>query len=87
MGRDERGDLRVLPGARFCLLKKGDILGVRPWPAALDVLDPEGVEALGPPELVVDGKIDALPLAAIAQGGVVDFNFGCHIGRINAGKM
>ena len=48
------------------------VLGVGARPAALDVLDTEVVELLGDPQLVVDGERQALLLAAVPQGGVVD---------------
>ena len=49
-----------------------DVLGVGAGPASLDEGDPEVVELLGHPELVVDRERQALLLAAVAQDGVED---------------
>ena len=56
------------------LLEELDVLGVRARPAALDVVDAEGVEPLGDAQLVGDREGDAFALGAVAQGGVVDFD-------------
>jgi len=58
--------------------KKLDILGVGPRPAAFNVVHPESVQSLGNAELVHDGKVHAFALAAIAQGRIVDLDFGSH---------
>ena len=46
------------------------VLGVGPRPTAFDEGDPEMVELLGYPQLVVDGEREALLLGPVPQGGV-----------------
>ena len=46
------------------------VLGVGGRPAALDVVDAEGVEQPRDAELVLDGEAQALALRAVAQRGV-----------------
>ena len=50
--------------------EEGAVGGVGAGPAALDVVEAEGVEGLGDAELVLDGEVDALALLAVAEGGV-----------------
>jgi hypothetical protein len=50
-------------------------------------MHPERVELFGNPELVHDGEIDAFTLAAVAQGGVVDFDFGFGASLHKAGQL
>ena len=58
--------------------KKLDVLGIAARPAALDVMDAEGIELLGDAEFVQHRKVDALTLGAIPQGRVIDFNLWFH---------
>ena len=50
------------------------VLGVGPGPPTFDEGDPEVVELLGHPQLVVDGQGEALLLGAVPQGGVEDID-------------
>jgi len=72
--RAECGELRVFKFDRFRSLEKLDVLRVRSGPASLNVVHAELVEALRDAELVEAGKLKALALGAVAQGGVVDLN-------------
>jgi len=49
-------------------------------------MDPEVIEFFRNTKLIESGKIDAFALAAIAQGCIVDFNFGCHKTATRAGR-
>src|SRR5580704_10729268 len=60
------------------LLEKFDVLWIGPRPAALNVMDAEGIEFFGNTQLIQDGKVDAFALAAVAQGRIVYFDFGFH---------
>ena len=60
------------------LVKVADILGVGAGPAALDIINAQFIQQARDMQLVGQGKGDALALAAIAQGGVVDGDFGSH---------
>ncbi len=83
---DQRGKSRIVgrrhpcplghaEGDEFCarralLGKEGGVGRVGAGIAALDIIDAELVEQLGDGDLVLDGKVDARRLLAIAQGGV-----------------
>ena len=56
-----------------------EVLGIGQRIAALDEIDAQLVEPLGDVQLVLQGEVDALALAAVAQGGVVDVD-ACHGG-------
>ena len=56
------------------LREKFDVFGIAPGPAAFDVMNSKGVDAFGNAELVRDREIDALALAAVTQGRIVDFH-------------
>ena len=74
-------------GQRQLLLGPGeelDVLGVGPGPAALDERDPEVVELLGHPQLVVDREREALLLAAVPQNGVEDVD---GLGQLGDGEV
>jgi hypothetical protein len=60
------------------LLKELDVLGIGPRPATFDVVHPEGVQPLRNAKLVSHGKVDALTLRSIAEGGVVDLHLRFH---------
>ena len=49
-----------------------EVLGVRERVAALDEVDAQLVEPAGDEQLVLEREVDALALAAVAEGGVVD---------------
>ena len=40
----------------------------------------EALELGGDTQLVIDGEMNALPLRAVAEGGVIDFDGACHGG-------
>ena len=57
------------------LLDRGEvvvILGVGAGPAALREVHAQLVQGLGDLQLVGEAEVHALPLVAVAQGGVVD---------------
>ena len=68
----ESCDLRVLPRTLGRLGKELDVLRIRTGPSALDVIDPELVEALGHAQLVLHTERNAGALRAITQGGIVN---------------
>ena len=61
--------------------KELDVLGVGTRPSPLDVGDPEVVQLLGHPQLVVHGEREALLLAAVTQRGVEDVDRLRQVGR------
>ena len=84
-----RSERRQTSRLEFLLLGFGEklnVLRVRAWPTALDVMNPKGIEFLGDAELVDHREVDALTLAAIAQGRVVKFHFGFHNVSRRSGK-
>src|SRR5262249_54847784 len=62
----------------FGFSKKFDVLGVGPRPSTLDVVHSERIELLGNAQLVHHREIDPFTLAAIAQSGIVYFDFWSH---------
>ena len=54
------------------LLEILEVLGVGQRIAALDEIDAQVVEPRGDAQLVLEREVDALALAAVAEGGVVD---------------
>ena len=77
-GRTERGQLRAPEFLAFGLVKKLDVLGIGPRPAALNVMDAERIKLRGNAQLIHHGKVDAFALTAVAQGRIVDFDVGFH---------
>ena len=77
-GRPEGADLRRLEHGALDALEEAQVLRVRAGPAALDVVDAHGVEPMGDPDLVLHREGDALALAAVAEGGVVELDEPCH---------
>ena len=75
-GAPEGGDAGVLPLHVRDAFEKGDVLRVRAGPASLDVMHPEGVERFGDSNLVRGAEIHAFALRAVAQGGVIQSDFG-----------
>ena len=71
-GHPERRELGVLELRG--LLEKTVVGRIGARPAALDVVDPELVEHEGDRDLVGDREVDALGLAAVAQGRVVEID-------------
>ncbi len=53
-------------------LEEGAVGGIGAGPAALDVVEAEGVERLGDAGLVLGGEVHALGLLAVAERGVVE---------------
>ncbi len=70
--RAEGADLGLLERDLADAGEELDVLGVRARPAAFDVGNAEGVEALGDLDLVVARERDVLALGAVAQRGVVE---------------
>ena len=58
------------------------VLGVGSGPTALDEADPQVVELLGYPQLVIDGEREAFLLGAVPKGGVKDIDGSRHDGEI-----
>ena len=77
-GRAERRQPRVAERPVLRLGEELDVARVRAGPAAFDVVDAEGVEAIGDAQLVGHRERDAVSLGAVAQRGVVDLDLGCH---------
>src|SRR5262249_59710909 len=71
-GHAEGGDAGVAEAQVPDLTEVLVVLGVGQRVAALDEVDAEVVEPLGDEELVLEREVDALALAAVPQGGVVD---------------
>ena len=80
---DKRGVPEVQLGARP--EEELFVLRVGTWPAAFDEGDPEVVELLGDPELVVDRERHALLLGAVPQRRVVDLHRLGQSGYMNVG--
>ena len=79
-GRTEGRQLGVL---ELDLLRAGeelDVAGIGARPAAFDVGHAEALELGGDAQLVIDGEMNALPLRAVAEGGVIDFDGARHGG-------
>src|SRR5439155_19673046 len=53
-----------------------EILRVRQRVTALDEIDAQLIQPLGDEQLVLKGEVDAFPLAAVAERGVVDRDAG-----------
>src|SRR5207247_11203399 len=79
--RAEGGEFRSLEFSAFCLVEELDVFGIAAGPAAFDVMETKGINALGDAELVRDREIDPFTLAAVAQGRVVDFHVRFHAAR------
>jgi hypothetical protein len=71
-GHPEGRELRVLETLAREQIEQSLLLGVRGGEAGLDHLDPERVEGVGHAHLLVHGQRHALPLHAVAEGGVVE---------------
>ena len=68
------------------LLEELHVLGIGARPAAFDVMNPESIELFGNAQFVRGREIDAFALAAVAQGRIVDFDFGFHCFRLSGNK-
>src|SRR5262249_28732975 len=71
-GHGERGELGVLQRDVLHAAEEAEILGIRAGPAALDVVDAEGVETARQAHLVLHGEGHALALSAVTQRRVVN---------------
>src|SRR5437899_140281 len=58
--------------------RRPPIVSQRTMTSALDVMNSEGVQALGNAELVRNRKVDPFTLAAVAQGRIVNFHVRFH---------
>ena len=79
-GRPEGRQLGML---ELDLLRAGeelDVARIGARPAAFDVGHAEAFELGGDAQLVIDGEMNALPLRAVAEGGIIDFDGACHGG-------
>ena len=74
----ERRQFRMEKRARLRFVEELDVLGIGTGPAALDVMNPEGVNFFGNAEFVRDRKVDAFALTSIPQGCIVYFDFWFH---------
>ena len=69
--------------------KEGIVGRVRPRPAALDVVDAQGIQGLGDGDLIRHGKVHPLHLRPVAQGGVEEVDVirgpagGCRPARVS----
>src|SRR5262249_45312007 len=72
--RAEGDDPRLLQRELRRRTEEGSVARIRSRPAALDVVDAEGVDLLGDRELCIDGQRDLLALAAVAQSRVVELD-------------
>ena len=73
--RAERGQLGMLELQLGGALEKVLILGIRPRPAAFNVIDPQIVQLLGDHEFVIHGKRDGLALRAVSEGRIEGEDF------------
>ena len=80
--RSERRQPRVPERAVLRFGEELDVLRIGAGPAALDVVHAKGIEPFGDAQLVGDGKRDAVPLRAVAQRRVVDFDLRRHARRV-----
>ena len=77
----EGGDLGVRERLAREQLEERLLLRVRGREAALDQVDAEVVESVRDAHLLVGGQRHALPLHAVAEGGVVEKYLLCHRGE------
>ena len=75
-GHPERRDLRVAERLSGQQPEQLELLGVRAREARLDHVDPELVEAMRHPQLLLRGQRHALPLHPVAEGRVVELDVG-----------
>src|SRR5260370_42526803 len=71
----ERGQLGMLELQLGGALEKVLILGIRPRPAAFNVIDSQIVQLLGDREFVIHGKRDGLALRAVPKGRIEGEDF------------
>ena len=79
-GRPEGRQLGVLELDFLGAGEELDVTGIRARPAAFDVGHAEAFELGGDAQLVINGEMNALPLRAVAEGGIIDFDGACHGG-------
>ncbi len=66
-----------------------DVPRIGSGPASLDIIHAKALELSGNAQLVIDREMDPLPLRAVAEGGIVDFDGACHGsvgGRLGKGR-
>src|SRR5262249_46479772 len=76
-GHAEGGDAGVAQGELAHLLEVLEVFRVGERIAPLDEIDAQLIEPAGDEQLVLEGKVDALPLAAVAERRVVNLD-ACH---------
>ena len=79
-GRPEGRQLGMLELDLLGAGEELDIAGIGARPAAFDVGHAEALELGGDAQLVINGEMNALPLRAVAEGGIIDFDGACHGG-------
>jgi hypothetical protein len=67
----ECSDLGAAQLDLFDALEELGVLGVRAGPAALDIVDAEGIQLTCDLDLILSRKRQPFALGAIAQGGIV----------------
>ena len=65
-------DLRMRPRTPRRFVEKRRILGIRAWPAPLNVIDPEGIQLLGHANLIKHRERNSGALRSVAQSRVVE---------------
>ena len=79
-GRPEGRQLGMLELDLLGAGEELDVAGIGARPAAFDVGHAEAFELSGDAQLVINGEMNALPLRAVAEGGIIDFDGACHGG-------
>ena len=74
----EGADLGRLEHGALHALEEAQVFRVRARPAPLYIVDSQGIEPLGDPDLVFHGKGHALALRTVAERGVVELDEPCH---------
>src|SRR6185503_7789674 len=81
-----RGNFGVFEFPLARLLEKLHVLGIGARPAAFNVMNSESIELFRDAQFVCGREIDAFALAAVAQGRIVNFDFGFHCFRLSGNK-
>ncbi len=81
-GRPEGRQLGMLELDLLGAGEELDVAGIGARPAAFDVGHAEAFELSGDAQLVINGEMNALPLRAVAEGGIIDFDGACHGGVV-----
>src|SRR6266446_2378807 len=77
-GHGKRAELGVLQRDVVHAAEEAEVLRIRARPAALDVVDADGIEARGQTDLVFHRKRHAFALGAVAQCRVVNLDGSPH---------